>query len=60
MEVVLELAHKIDESIDVRDSVPSKDRIVDQLIFRLPDIVMISAMEVEMNYALKGWLRNLS
>ena len=51
MDIVLEKAHKMDE---IPGSIPSKDRLIDTLIFSLPDIVTINTTSVELDYANKG------
>ena len=52
MAVVIDMAHKVDETC--QNSVPSKDRIVDTVIFHLSDIVAITALNVDLDYATKG------
>ena len=52
MDVVLDMAHKVDESC--QNSIPSKDRIIDTVIFHLSDIVAITALNVDLDYATKG------
>lgn len=54
-EVVLELAHKVEDS-DPQKVNPSE--VVDTLIFSAQDIVYMCAPNTEPNYALKG--KNLS
>ena len=51
MDVVLELAHKLD---DIQGAVPSKDRLIETVIFKLSDVIAISAASVELEYANKG------
>ena len=53
MDVVLDMAHKVDETC--QNSVPSKDRIIDTpLIFNMADIVTVTALNVDLDYATKG------
>lgn len=54
MDIVLEMVHKLDES--GRNSVPSRDHVVDSMIFHLYDVVTIEARNVDLDYATKGKL----
>eukprot|EP00918_Siedleckia_nematoides_P097765 GHVU01214148.1.p1 GENE.GHVU01214148.1~~GHVU01214148.1.p1 ORF type:complete len:950 (+),score=116.10 GHVU01214148.1:44-2893(+) len=51
MEVVLELAHKYDES--GASVIPTRERLVDKIIFKLPDIISITASEVDVDFVNK-------
>ncbi len=54
MDVVLDMAHQVDESFP-QNSVPTKDRLIETMIFQPTDIVSISALNVDLEYAIKGW-----
>ena len=47
------MAHKVDPS-KPQDSVPTKDMLIQSLIFGMSDIVQITAVGVDLDYALKG------
>ncbi|XP_014666072.1 PREDICTED: ataxin-2-like [Priapulus caudatus] len=49
-EIVLELAHKVEES----GKVPTRDCITEKLVIIVSDIVMITASNVDLDYATKG------
>ncbi|XP_071094212.1 ataxin-2-like protein isoform X1 [Haliotis cracherodii] len=51
MNVVLELAHKIEDSRC--SSIPSKDRLIEKLIFGKDDVVSLNAANVDLDYAVK-------
>lgn len=51
MEMVLEKAHKLD---DTQGSIPSKDRLIETVIFNVADVVTITAVNVDLDYANKG------
>lgn len=57
MDVVLEMAHKCDDSGNNNHnsvaSMPSKDRLIDKVIFHFSDILTIDALNVELDYAVK-------
>lgn len=50
--IVLEMAHKVD-SQSPNGAVPTKDMIIQSLIFSLGDIVQISATAVDLEFAIK-------
>jgi len=52
--VVLEMAHKIDPS-SPQDAIPSRDMLINSLVFNLGDVVQITAAAVDLDYANKGW-----
>ncbi len=55
MDVVLDMAHKLDDSGPTsQNTIPSKERIIDTVIFTLNDVVSISALNVDLDYATKG------
>jgi hypothetical protein len=51
MEIVLEMAHKCDES---QSSAPTKDRLLEKIIFLHTDVVTITALNVDLDYANRG------
>ena len=53
MEVVLEMAHKIEDKSNP-NVIPSRDGLIEKVIFKLPDIVEICAKNVDLDYACKG------
>ena len=54
MDVVLELAHLVEDAGDSANKIPSKERLVEKIVFNISDIVMITALNVDLDYALKG------
>ena len=54
MDVVLELAHLVEDAGDSPNKIPSKERLVEKIVFNISDIVMITALNVDLDYALKG------
>ncbi|XP_077995314.1 uncharacterized protein LOC144448871 isoform X3 [Glandiceps talaboti] len=54
-EFALEMAHKLDESSkhELVSTLPSRDTVVDKLILKAQDIVSLSALDVDMDYATK-------
>ena len=56
--MVLEVAHKLDEGSANQNAIPNKDRLIDKVIFNLNDIVVISGLNVDLDYACKGELLN--
>ena len=54
MDVVLELAHLVEDTGDSPNKIPSKERLVEKIVFSISDIVMITALNVDLDYALKG------
>ena len=55
MDFVLEMAHKVDETT-VLGSVPSKDLLIENLIFDVKDVIYICAKNVDLDYANKGMM----
>ena len=53
LEIVLETAHKVEE-IAASGSIPSKEMLIEKVIFKLQDIVTINALDVDPDYATKG------
>jgi hypothetical protein len=53
MDVVLKLAHIVDESTPAGE-IPSKESLVDTIIFKFADVVHVEAKDVDPNYALKS------
>ena len=47
------MAHKLEEKSGGND-VPSKDQLIDAIIFKAIDIVSITATNVDLDYATKG------
>ena len=61
MDVVLDMAHKLDDNCPTsQNTIPSKERIIDTVIFTLNDVVSISALNVDLDYATKGETHFLS
>ncbi|KAL3856752.1 hypothetical protein ACJMK2_011474 [Sinanodonta woodiana] len=52
MDVVLEMAHKVETSNNLTN-IPSHDRIMEKLIIKLSDVVVVNAANVDMDYAVK-------
>ena len=52
MDVVLELAHLVEDGDDYK--IPLKERLVEKIVFNINDIVMITALNVDLDYASKG------
>ena len=55
MSIVLEMAHRLDD-INNQKQIPSKDLLVDKLIFNIGDVVLMEAKNVELDFANKGKL----
>ncbi|XP_013380037.1 ataxin-2-like protein isoform X3 [Lingula anatina] len=54
MEIVLECVHKIDDTVNnMVNTTPSKDQIIDKVVFKTQDILMLTALNVDMEYAYK-------
>lgn len=51
--IVLKLAHKVDDSTPA-GSVPSKDCLVDTVIFKADDIITVDVKDVDLDYAVKS------
>ncbi|XP_078680694.1 ataxin-2-like protein isoform X13 [Branchiostoma floridae x Branchiostoma belcheri] len=51
MEVVLELAHKVEVG---QTSLPSRDQLQEKLIFHQENVVMLTALDVDLDYATKA------
>ncbi|XP_071181266.1 ataxin-2-like protein isoform X4 [Mytilus edulis] len=51
MDVVLEMAHKIDDTGN--NNVPSRELVQEKIIFNCGDILMITAVDVDLDYAVK-------
>lgn len=51
MDVVLEMAHKVDDQGN--NNIPSRDLVHDKIIFNCADILMITAADVDLDYAVK-------
>lgn len=59
MDVVLEMAHKHEESSNnnTNNTTPSKDRLIEKVIFNMSDILSINVIDVDLDYAVKGlWI----
>ena len=56
MDVVLELAHLVEDGDD-DCKIPLKERLVEKIVFNINDIVMITALNVDLDYASKGSVR---
>ena len=62
MEVVLEMAHRCDDVNSSNNNqnngtvsqTPSKDRLIEKIIFHSNDILTISALNVDMDHAVRG------
>ena len=54
MDAVLELAHLVEDAGDSPNKIPSRDRLVEKIVFNISDIVMITALNVDLDYASKG------
>ena len=54
MDIVLDLAHMKDNVSSLHNSVPSKDRMLDQIVFSATDVVMITAHSVDLDFVSKG------
>ncbi|KAL5016346.1 hypothetical protein ScPMuIL_005935 [Solemya velum] len=56
-EIVLEMAHKVDaqENNNSRNatSIPSRDRLLDSVIFKTCDIISLTAIDVDLDYAVR-------
>lgn len=52
MDIVLEQAHKLDNVTS--SSVPSQDRLLPSVIFRMSDIVLLQANNVDLDTVNKG------
>lgn len=52
MDIVLELAHKVEESNPTQP--PTKDCLIDKVIFNMNDVVMLTAAGAELDFATKG------
>lgn len=55
-DVVLEMAHKVDDNCNSSNSVssaPSRDRLVDKLIVKPGDVIMVNVTNVDLDYAVK-------
>lgn len=52
MDVVLEMAHKVDDTGN--NNIPSRELVQDKIIFNCADILMITAVDVDLDYAVKG------
>ncbi|XP_062594080.1 ataxin-2-like protein [Saccostrea cucullata] len=55
MDVVLEMAHKHEESSNnnTNNTTPSKDRLIEKVIFNMSDILSITSVDVDLDYAVK-------
>nr|XP_022342610.1 ataxin-2-like protein isoform X1 [Crassostrea virginica] len=55
MDVVLEMAHKHEESSNnnTNNTTPSKDRLIEKVIFNMSDILSINVVDVDLDYAVK-------
>lgn len=51
MDVVLEMAHKIDDTGN--NNIPSRELVQEKIIFNCADILMITAVDVDLEYAVK-------
>jgi len=51
-DVVLDLAHLVDEA----SKAPSKEQILSRLIIKVTDLVMMNAINVDLDYAVRGKL----
>lgn len=50
---MLEMAHKVDPS-SPHDTIPSREMLINSLVFNLGDVVQITATAVDLDYANKG------
>lgn len=51
MDVVLEMAHKVDDTGN--NNIPSRELVQEKIIFNCVDILMITAVDVDLDYAVK-------
>lgn len=51
MDVVLEMAHKVDDTGN--NNIPSRELVQEKIIFNCGDILMITAVDVDLDYAVK-------
>ena len=47
------MAHKVDPSLP-RDTIPSRDVVINSMVFNLGEIVQVTATAVDLEYANKG------
>lgn len=55
-DVVLEMAHLVDDNCNSSNSVssaPSRDRLMDKLIIKQSDVIMVNVTNVDLDYAVK-------
>ncbi len=52
LDVVLDMAHKVEDG--AQKCIPSRDRLLETVIFHIRDVMMISAINVDLDYACKG------
>lgn len=58
MDVVLEMAHKCEDlgnnNQNAVSGVPSRERLIEKILFSVGDILTICAIDVDMDYCVKG------
>ena len=56
MDVVLEFVHKYEDTGNNNQNsmVPSKDRMLDKVVFNQNDILSVTALDVDLDYAVRG------
>ena len=54
MDFVLQVAHLVDDSANGRTSIPNKERLLEKVIFKLSDVVIMCGLDVDLDYASKG------
>ena len=55
--MVLEMAHLVDDNCNSSNSVssaPSRDRLMDKLIIKPSEMIMVNVTNVDLDYAVKG------
>ena len=52
MDIVLEMAHKVDDTGN--NNIPSRELVQEKIIFNCCDILMVTAVDVDLDYAVKG------
>jgi hypothetical protein len=52
MDIVLEMAHKVDDTGN--NNIPSRELVQEKIIFNCGDILMVTAVDVDLDFAVKG------